>query len=333
MSKKDEKVEKLEKLERGFNCYVNGTHQTSQKYIPRYTTSTKSSGYSSSVSSTDRKPNMIRPRVTPRSNMFSNNLKDIELLMGQNSQRCQSAPTRKKWSNDSFTIKTNDGYEIKINAPGATRPKFTQSDNTEQNKDDNNKKKDKTKRKSGSKCGGGKATELNYSEDFESDDDSEVEEVIEENKELIESVQFSEESDSEAEQDQASSNRKLQVRLSSNDIKVNIRFIIGLYFNTTLDQQMLRQSINQLNLAAIKKDQTEFQSKFESTNEESEIEDETESSNKDHDESKRVESEAEEVEEDIEAAVETEPPSSSADKKDSNICDLLISKVAHLGER
>lgn len=208
-SKKDEKVEKLEKLEGGFNLYVNGAHRANEKYTPRHTT----------VKSTENRKNFnFKPNISSneRSKKFSN------LFFDQN-DRSKSAPsvvTRKKWSTSSFTIKTTDGYEIKINAPNAMKPQISKSDITANNRlkmsNDN---------------------EFNYSEDFESDSENESEENLNSNNKnkanekqeesLIESVKFSDISDIEdnssdesIKQKTSCNNKKFVLDLSPNDIKV-----------------------------------------------------------------------------------------------------------------
>jgi hypothetical protein len=239
MNKKDEKEEKLEKLEGGFNCYVNGAHKTSARYTPRHTTAKSSS--------TSDKKSFVKTRITPRSNIFDN-IRELEQM--SNKDRCQSAPSnnpgRKKWSNDSFTIKTNDGYEIKINAPNATRPQFSKSDST------CTKITPHKKNKKG---------ELKYSDDFESESDleetlkketvrKEAQESDADNKDkqnsrnLIQSVKFSDVSDdsdieekkgpvvSKSKSNQNQEN-KLELKLSSNMIN------------------LLRQSINKLNFSSV----------------------------------------------------------------------------------
>jgi hypothetical protein len=253
MNKKDEKEEKLEKLEGGFNCYVNGAHKSSARYTPRHTTAAKSS------SSTDKR-SFVKSRVTPRSNIFDN-IRDLEQLT--NKDRCQSAPStentgggggggRKKWSNDSFTIKTNDGYEIKINAPNATRSHISKSDTTY------------SKVKAASGKTGNKKHDTRYSEDFESESDREEETIRKvaggkvtvsekEDKEsesanrrnLIQSVKFSDVSDESDSEETKSSAKVASVAKSTQDMKMEFRL-------SSHDIKLLRQSINQLNFSSIR---------------------------------------------------------------------------------
>ncbi len=191
-NKKDENKEKLEKLELGFNTYVNGAHKTSEKFTPRHTTS--------SAASNDKKNSFcLRPRLHVRKNPLEN-LRGLELLANQQQKErtIKSAPaersTRKQWSNASFTIKTSDGYEIKINAPDSMRknPVTTKQNNnklttptTPRAKAVSTTKKvvsSKNKKKL-DKFANSNDCEYYYSDDFETDDsnndDSDISEHIE----------------------------------------------------------------------------------------------------------------------------------------------------------
>ena len=208
-NKKDKKEEQLEKLEGGFSLYTNGAHQPKERYIPRHTTAKSSS-------SSKRSQHFV-----PR--MHKNNpLLDLKVLQEEQQlkQRASSAKsnvtTRKKWSNTSFTIKTTDGCEIKINAPN-----HFQSSN------------DKTNKKSDNSVHSNDC-EYYYSDDFESDSDNEQIRVTKsESKNLIESVRFSDQSDREdssssdddepkTKPDRTRNKNQMVLQLSQNDIKVRI---------------------------------------------------------------------------------------------------------------
>ena len=218
-NKKDEKVEKLEKLEGGFSLYVNGAHKSSEKYTPRHTTASKTS--------TDKKKNFdFTPRIHIRKNPVDN-LKQLAFLEKKDrSQSAPNKPNRKKWSdnsNMSFTIKTTDGYEIKINAPNEYKPRISKSDATPIKKSHD--------------------YEYCYSDDFESDSDSEEQKnKIEQNKikGILQSVKFSDDSDLEVDSDNevcqikpesnVKSAKNLFVKLSNKDIKVWAK-VFKLYSN------------------------------------------------------------------------------------------------------
>ncbi len=245
MNKKDEKEEKLEKLEGGFNCYVNGAHKTSVRYTPRHTTAKSSA-------SSDKK-SFVKTRITPRSNIFDN-IRELEQLANKN--RCQSAPSnnpgRKKWSNDSFTIKTNDGYEIKINAPNATRPQFSKSDSTYT-------KITSTKQN--------KKGELKYSDDFESESDleetlkketvkktqeSDTEKEKPDTKNLIQSVKFSDVSDdSDVENNKSPILTKKQLNQNNKENKIELKLSSNII-------NLLRQSISKLNFSSVNLSHVKF---------------------------------------------------------------------------
>jgi hypothetical protein len=222
-NKKGEKEEKLEKLEGGFSLYVNGAHKSSEKYTPRHTTASKTS--------TDKKSNFhFTPRIHVRKNPLDN-LKELAFI--SNKDRAQSAPNkpvRKKWGDTpSFTIKTVDGYEIKINAPNEFKSPMSKSSNTANS--NKNKSHD---------C------EYYYSDDFESesggeDEEDEVEEMDEEKKSkepkcILQSVKFSDDSDLEdnvnvdkrtmqSNSESNNKNKKIFLKLTNRDIKVSWRKI------------------------------------------------------------------------------------------------------------
>ncbi len=209
--KKGEKEEKLEKLEGGFSLYVNGAHKSSEKYTPRHTTASKSS--------TDKKTNFqhFTPRIHVRKNPLEN-LKELAFL--NNKDRSQSAPNkpvRKKWgdnSNNSFTIKTIDGYEIKINAPNEFKSHMTKSDTT------SNANKNKSH-----DC------EYYYSDDFESESDTdEKKNANKEEKCILQSVKFSDDSDldenliekpTQTSPKELVENKKIFLKLTNKDVKVS----------------------------------------------------------------------------------------------------------------
>lgn len=193
---------------------MNGAHKTTERYTPRHTTAKSSS------SSTDKKYNFnFKPRIHVRKNPLDN-LRELELLA--NKDRAQSAPSsRKKWthSNSSLTIKTTDGYEIKINAPNFYKHETSKSDITSDKKNIKHQSND---------C------EYYYSDDFESesesdtDDKKKTENASSNKKDLIQSVQFSDLSDEESDEEANkpvktnvnNKNKRISLRLSQNDIKV-----------------------------------------------------------------------------------------------------------------
>ena len=208
-NKKDKKEEQLEKLEGGFSLYTNGAHQPKERYIPRHTTAKSSS-------SSKRSQHFV-PRMHKNNPLLD--LKALQDEQQQVKQRVSSGPSnvtsRKKWSNTSFTIKTTDGCEIKINAPN-----HYQSSN------------DKTNKKSDNSVHSNDC-EYYYSDDFESDSDNEIRVTKSDSKNLIESVRFSDQSDREDSssddnepkpQPDRSRNKKNQMvlRLSQNDVKVKV---------------------------------------------------------------------------------------------------------------
>lgn len=163
----------MEKLESGFSLYVNGAHQKNERYTPRHTI-TKSS-------SENKKSNQnIKSRINCHK-LDVDNLKQFDMLVAKQKKLDEKSAAkkntvRKKWSvNSSFILKTEDGYEIKINSPTKytkSKPNVSKSDITE-----TAKKNDY------------------YSDDFVSDSDNEITDNNPKNNEdyknLIESVQFS----------------------------------------------------------------------------------------------------------------------------------------------
>jgi hypothetical protein len=221
-AKKDKNEEKLEKLEEGFSLYVNGAHKTSEKFTPRHT-----------ITKSNDKKNFFKPRIHYRKNQIDNSEFLNALTNREKSQSAPAMPTRKKWSNSSFTIKTADGYEIKINAPNNSKQNVSKSDIPNTNTP---KKKN---------CVKGKRiqSEFYYSDDFENESDldqndksfkKEMNDVGQEDqtgtdenrKCLIKSVRFSDNSDeSEIEEEIDANkgnenNKKLFLKLTSRDVKV-----------------------------------------------------------------------------------------------------------------
>ena len=237
-NKKDKNEEKLEKLELGFNTYVNGAHKTAEKYTPRHTTS------KSSLGSSDKNYNFcLKPRIHVRKNPIDN-LRQLEFLA--NKDRAKSASTetaRKKWSNTSFTIKTSDGYDIKINAPNSCRKNHVSNLDMNNSKITATKKKIKklAKKTSNSEkiTNNSNDCEYYYSDDFISDDsissDCDESNIKNDkfNQDLIQSVKFSDVSDddnmssgNENEgklelKNKEKNNKKISLKLSTNDVKVS----------------------------------------------------------------------------------------------------------------
>ncbi|CAF0846451.1 unnamed protein product [Brachionus calyciflorus] len=98
-------LSELEKLEAGFNIYFNGAHRQIERPTPRY----------SIIKSNDRK--YLHSK-----------------LNSDKTNKPESKRNRKKWANSSFTIKTADGFKIKINAP------TTINNNEAENSDETHKK-------------------------------------------------------------------------------------------------------------------------------------------------------------------------------------------------
>lgn len=121
-TQKDEKVEKLEKLEAGFNVYVNGAHQKPARHAPRYTL-TKSSGAGASSASASGSHEASRKFFISRrpntSRLEASNLNQYNMLLNAGKVQAVAKKTteRKKWNRCSFILKTEEGYEIKISAP------------------------------------------------------------------------------------------------------------------------------------------------------------------------------------------------------------------------
>lgn len=196
-SRKDEKDEKIEKLEDGFSIYVNGAHKKNEKYTPRYTV-TKSSD--SSKKNVNFNPNVHTVKQS--------NYNELKFNKYESSSKSNffEKKERKKWGNSSFIIKTMEGYEIKINTPNSNMEPISKSEPA--NSPNEN---------------------LNYSEDFESDSECENEHqslnsqrVSKRNKNLIQSVKFSDSSESD---DDISKNEKnIVYDLSHKEIKVKFYF-------------------------------------------------------------------------------------------------------------
>jgi len=227
-TKKDKNEEKLEKLEGGFSLYVNGAHKTSEKFTPRHT-----------ITKSNDKKNFFKPRIHHRKNQIENTEFLNALTNRDGSQSTPAMPTRKKWSNSSFTIKTADGYEIKINAPQQNmKQNVSKSDVTNTNTTPKKKNFLKGKRTQ---------SEFYYSDDFENESESEENDKLfekqsndveqedqtttDENKKcLIKSVKFSDISDESEIEEEIDANKpkenskKLFLKLTSHDVKVFIYF-------------------------------------------------------------------------------------------------------------
>lgn len=194
-TKKNEQEEKKEKLEDGFSIYVNGAHKKNEKYTPRYTV-TKSSD-------SNKKMVNFSPNVHVVKHSNYNDLRNNKQNLCSNSNTCDKKE-RKKWGNSSFIIKTMEGYEIKINAPNSNEDPISKPEKIKNENDNEND------------C---------YSDDFESDSECENENLshndnkLKRNKNLIQSVRFSDTSDSE---DENTNKKKFVVDLSSKEIKVSI---------------------------------------------------------------------------------------------------------------
>lgn len=187
ITKKDKRQMELEKLEGGFSLFTNGAHQTKEKYTPRHTTASKSTANSKKSY-----------HFTPRVNKTQNNplLRYLEQEEQREQNNSDKTSTRKKWSNSSFTLKTTDGCQIKINGPNRyDKPsiKIKKNDNHMFSND-------------------------YYSDDFESESDDERDGK---DKHLIESVQFSDFSESDSDEvKESKSNQGLIFNISKNDVKV-----------------------------------------------------------------------------------------------------------------
>lgn len=191
-TKKNENEEKKEKLEDGFSIYVNGAHRKSEKYTPRYTV-TKSSDSAKKI--VNFNPNV---HVVKQSNY--NDLRNTEKNSYPKSNGFEKKE-RKKWGNSSFIIKTIDGYEIKINAPNSNVDPISKLEPVKSENEN-----------------------VGYSDDFESDSECENENLCHDennlskkNRFLIQSVKFSDTSDSE---DEKSTKKKIVFDLSRKEIKV-----------------------------------------------------------------------------------------------------------------
>ena len=217
MKKKDKKEEELEKLESGFKLYTNGAHKPAEKFTPRYTTA---------KSSSEKRSFNFIPEL------FGGELKSFRELSESNggkTDRVNSAPNakiRKKWSHTSFTIKTDEGYQIKINGPNCDQA--CKSDTGSKNQKECHYIELDFKRND---------SDNYYSDDFESCSESEEDTKAQSEKDeindkkLIETVQFSDDSDVEEIKEmpvgkksrETNNNKKGQIvcELSKKDIKVN----------------------------------------------------------------------------------------------------------------
>lgn len=96
----------MKKLEAGFCVYINGAHRKKERYALRHTI----------AKSVDKNKN----------------------------QKCQEhfkpqvRTSRKKWAESSFTIKTSDGFMIKINAPNNENTYKTENTTNLESNEDNN---------------------------------------------------------------------------------------------------------------------------------------------------------------------------------------------------
>ena len=117
LNEKDPKEADLCQKESGFNLYVNGAHKQPERQTPRHLISNSSTKYKKQV--TNFTPNFI-PKLHIRKEDNSDNTQD----------RCKSAPgnRRKQWLMSSITIKTMDGLDIKLCAPGSVTERNSTND-------------------------------------------------------------------------------------------------------------------------------------------------------------------------------------------------------------
>lgn len=194
----------MERLENGFNLFTNGAHQSKEKFTPRYTTATKSSLNS-------KKSQHFTPRKNSKSSLLLRYNEEK-----QEQERFHSTETthndRKRWENASFCIKTTDGCQIKINAPNRYEKNLV---STFKGKETN------------------EPTNPYYSYDFESESEDEfkngdisdkkLDNKKTSNKNLIESVLFSDCSDNEEKYSLHNPKKKKNfvLQLTMNDVQVN----------------------------------------------------------------------------------------------------------------
>lgn len=172
--------------------YVNGAHQKPERYTPRYTLVKSQSSTGSSAGSTEVRTRSAR--------LAADSLSQFERLAKKPSG---TAPKqRKQWTRCSLIIKTDDGCEIKINAPRAVKsagavPKTKPDDH--------------------------------YSDDFESDSDAEH--GFTATEAIIDNVRFDESTSSSSDESipeevpsekpfGADSNKKITLNLKRSDVKV-----------------------------------------------------------------------------------------------------------------
>lgn len=194
----------MERLENGFNLFTNGAHQSKEKFTPRYTTATKSSVNS-------KKSQHFTPR---KNSKRSSLLKYFEEKQVQEPFRFTETAhnDRKRWENNSFCIKTTEGCQIKINAPNRYEKNLV---STFKGKETN------------------EHINSYYSYDFESEseDESKNDDISDKkldnkktsNKNLIESVLFSDCSENEGKDNLHNPKKKKDfvLQLTTNDVQVN----------------------------------------------------------------------------------------------------------------
>jgi hypothetical protein len=118
LNEKDPKEAELCQKESGFNLYVNGAHKQPERQTPRHLISNSTTKYKKQV--TNFPPNFI-PKLHIR--------KEVD-KSDTNEDRCKSAPgnRRKQWLMSSITIKTMDGLDIKLCAPGSVTERKNNND-------------------------------------------------------------------------------------------------------------------------------------------------------------------------------------------------------------
>ena len=124
LNEKDPKEVELSQKESGFNLYVNGAHRPPERLLPRNL-------ISSSSSKNKKQLTNFTPNFIPKLHIRKDNNKNKE------EDRCKSAPgnKRKQWLMSSITIKTMDGFDIKLCAPGSVTER-TNNKNAEHYSDD-----------------------------------------------------------------------------------------------------------------------------------------------------------------------------------------------------
>lgn len=157
--------------------------------------------------------------TTRSQRLESENLKQLEMLMKAGKEKAvkKTPQGRKNWSRCSFILKTEDGYEIKINGPKPGAPSSARYHKKEQREV---KSADAVRKKKS------ESNESYYSDDFESEDDSEkaTPNKSSSQKNLIETVKFSDDSDSEESiaeeiEEENDNKKKITLNLNKNDIK------------------------------------------------------------------------------------------------------------------